>query len=210
MKASESVVMETPNKTIKNSRLVSAFSIVSVVIVLFFSFNFHFSYFQTYDTLIMEVNPSVELVMNRYDRVIDLNFLNQDAQEILDITAFKNKTIDEAIRTFIITLKEHQFFDETQNEFYLTLSSNHANAQTKLNQLEQKTNRLLQQNNIDKIANCQQIDKDEYEELKNANLTPAKHKIIQEILAIDPNYTIETLSQIPLGQLRQILRELRN
>lgn len=210
MQSCKDIKPQQPNKNKRTMKLAVAFSLSAIILMLFFGVYFNLTYNQKYDTLIFEINPSIELIVNQYDRVIDVNVLNQDAEGYFDNERFENKKIYDAINYYIATMKENNFFSNEDNEIYLTLVSNHANSQTRLNKFEEKTNHFLEQNNVNKQAKCNRIEENEYSQIKNLNLTPAKYKLIQKIIELDSQYTIENLSQMTLSQLRQLYRTLNN
>ena len=55
------------------------------------------AYFTPYTYVSLDVNPSIEYSVNRFDRVLSVSAVNGDGTEILKNLDLKNKTIDEAI-----------------------------------------------------------------------------------------------------------------
>ncbi len=56
---------------------------------------------QPANTLTMDVNPSIEIVTNRLDRVVEINPLNKDADELLRDFNPKNKNLEDTVNDLV-------------------------------------------------------------------------------------------------------------
>ena len=63
-------------------------SIVGLCVAGLISYSLYFTEIAFVD---IDVNPSIELSLNRFDRVVDVYAYNDDGQEILDNVSIKNK-----------------------------------------------------------------------------------------------------------------------
>jgi hypothetical protein len=90
-------------------RLAPAFaSFILVAVVGFFSFNL---YFEEVAAIDIDVNPSIELKLNRLDRVVGVYAYNEDGQKVLDAVDVRNMTYDEALRALIEQMVEMGYLD---------------------------------------------------------------------------------------------------
>jgi hypothetical protein len=186
------------------------FAYLSAAVIMVFGMFLTLAITQEYDKVYLELNPSVEFTINRFDRVIDVNYINTDAELLFDNTSTKGKKITEVLEIFVIKAKQQGYFNSENIEMYLTLASTKNNYEERLNDLKSKLNQHLQNNNVavDLITN--RITREEENIISNENVTPAKHAIIVNILALNNNYTFEQLSALSFADLRLLLKQLQN
>ena len=58
------------------------------------------AYFNPYGTVSLDVNPSIEYTINRFDRVLEVSSLNDDGSDVLlqiDTESLRNKNIEDAL-----------------------------------------------------------------------------------------------------------------
>lgn len=55
---------------------------------------------QPANSLTMDVNPSIEIVTNRLDRVVEINPLNDDARELLKGFNQKDRNLERTVMTW--------------------------------------------------------------------------------------------------------------
>jgi len=75
----------------------------------------------------LDVNPSIEYTINCFDRVLDINAVNDDAGELLagmDESALLYQSVDEAVDATILALRESGYFSDTaENDVVISASS---------------------------------------------------------------------------------------
>lgn len=72
------------------------------------------AYAAPYSYVSLDVNPSIEYTLNRFDRVIDVEAVNDDGQAILENAGeFKNLTIEDAITKTVDELVEEGYLPAT-------------------------------------------------------------------------------------------------
>lgn len=75
----------------------------------------------------IDVNPSIELSVNRNDRILKAKPLNDDAVEILDDMNLKNVDLNIAVNAVIGSMVRHGYFDEVENAILVTVSNEDKN-----------------------------------------------------------------------------------
>lgn len=73
-----------------------AFSAMSIVMVMVFSFYLYLRVAPV-TTLTIDFNPSLEIQLNAFDRVVDVVAINEDGEEFLEELSLKNKSLDDAM-----------------------------------------------------------------------------------------------------------------
>ena len=73
------------------------------------------AYLTPYSYVSLDINPSFEFLINRFDRVLEVRAVNDDGEKVVDkisITDLKNKEINEAVKNVIVELKEQGYIIE--------------------------------------------------------------------------------------------------
>ncbi len=73
------------------------------------------AYFTPYSYVSIDINPSFEFSINRFDRVLNVKALNYDGEKVTDeigVAGLKNKEIKEAVKTVIVELKSQGYIDD--------------------------------------------------------------------------------------------------
>ncbi|NNJ29428.1 anti-sigma-I factor RsgI family protein [Lacrimispora defluvii] len=77
------------------------------------------AYAAPYSYVSLDVNPSIEYTLNRLDRVIQVEAVNDDGQAILDelnMTDLKNKSIEDAILATVQQISNEGYFTKSNSE----------------------------------------------------------------------------------------------
>lgn len=71
----------------------------------------------------IDVNPSIELFVNRNDKVLKVEAINPDAVEILDDMELKNVDLNIAVNAVIGSMVRHGYLEGVDNAILVTVSS---------------------------------------------------------------------------------------
>lgn len=71
------------------------------------------AYYTPYSYVSLDVNPSIEYSVNRFDRVLSADAVNNDGIEILQKLSLKNKTIDKAVKETVDEIAQKGYFEGT-------------------------------------------------------------------------------------------------
>lgn len=71
----------------------------------------------------IDVNPSIELSVNRNDKVLKAEPLNSDAEEVLDDMDLKNVDLDIAVNALIGSMVRHGYLDDLDNAILVTVAN---------------------------------------------------------------------------------------
>lgn len=72
------------------------------------------AYFTPYSYVSIDINPSFEFSINRFDRVLNVKAMNYDGERVADgigVSGLRNKEIKEAVKTVIVELKNQGYID---------------------------------------------------------------------------------------------------
>jgi hypothetical protein len=91
------------------SRKAARWSAAAAAVLLISAGVSSYAYFTPVSTISLDVNPSIEYKLNRFDRVVGVEALNEDGQQILEQLKVKNKNIDEALKLTLQQMKAQGF-----------------------------------------------------------------------------------------------------
>lgn len=113
------------------------------------------AYMTPYSYVSLDVNPSFEFSINRFDRVLEVKAVNDDAKEMIqeiNIEGLKNKEIRDAVKNVLTELKEQGYITEGEDGGVVVAASSKS---------EEKTNNLAA---VLKTAVKEEVDKDKDKE----------------------------------------------
>ncbi|KAJ53094.1 hypothetical protein CTM_04565, partial [Clostridium tetanomorphum DSM 665] len=72
-----------------------------------------YAYFKPVSTIVLTINPSIELKVNRFNKVLKVVGLNNDGKKIINEVNIKNKSIDDALNNILKQAKEDKFINDS-------------------------------------------------------------------------------------------------
>lgn len=103
-----------------------------------------YAYYTPVTSVVVDINPSIELKANRFDKVIKANPLNEDAKVILSEVDLKNQTLDNALNLIVQESKEHNYINDAYIEsgkaITVKIDSKNKNKHFELPKFEQYVN----------------------------------------------------------------------
>ncbi len=73
------------------------------------------AYFTPYSYVSLDINPSFEFSINRFDRVLNVNAVNNDGEKVVEkigTAELKNKEINDAVKNVLVELKDQGYIIE--------------------------------------------------------------------------------------------------
>lgn len=98
----------------KNKKLSMVTKICGTAAVLAATAVTGFAYTTPFSYVSIDVNPSVEYSLNRFDRVISVTAVNDDGEKIVDGLNVKNEKISRAVQITIDKLKEEGYLTDEE------------------------------------------------------------------------------------------------
>ena len=80
-----------------------------------------YAYYTPVASVVVDINPSLELKVNKWNRIIKASALNEDGEKMLDSLSIKNKTVDDAL-TMIVEEAENENFINPSNKADINVS----------------------------------------------------------------------------------------
>ncbi len=180
---------------------------VSAAAVLALSIGLSSMWYQYYsvDTVIgIDVNPSIELQVNRNDTVLKAVALNDDANVILDDMKLSGVDYNTAINALIGSMLKNGYINDLKNSILISVDNDDAQKRLDLEErLMQEISAILSDSSVEPALMAQSVSSDE--QLKNLanqyNISLGKATLIQRICAMDSTKTFESLAKLSVNDL---------
>lgn len=189
----------------KISRLKHAYILTAIAFLLVMISGVSYKLYFTPSAYIdVDVNPSVELTINRFGRVIAASPYNSEGDGILKIISIRNTAYTEAVKELLETMEAQGFWDQ-DGLLSLTVQTISSDSERDmLNALNTTVNSVLQRHHSNMEADIFPVT----EEVKNCahekNVSPAKYLAIIELQQADPSASFESCKGHGISEIRQI------
>lgn len=186
---------------------MGAVAAMALLVIGIFSHNL---FFTATAHISIDVNPSVELRLNRFDRVIDTYAFNEDGANILRETNLRGKSYDEAALLFLSAIDADGYIPDGA----LILMTVQAKSSDKEQLLCEALLPFLEENMLIAQPSAEieifPVSLEIWENAHGCHMSPAKYLAIQELLEADESATLEDYADTSIRQIRQRTRECQN
>ncbi len=218
MKKSKTVIK---NKKSNNLFLTPKFvGVCMVVLVLgmagLLGINQYNSQFKVFSIIEFDINPSIELKVNKDEDVIDAIALNDGAKIVLKDMDLKDVDLDVAVNAIIGSMMKNGYLTIDKNSILVSVNNKDKKESERLQkELTEEINELLKASKIDGSVLTQEFEEDENLEklAKEYGISEGKAKLINNVLAAGLKntkgelYTFEQLKDLSINELKVLLEE---
>lgn len=146
------------------------------------------AYASPYTYVSVDVNPSIEYSVNRFDRVLSIRGVNDDGEEIIEKIDFKElkfQTIEKAVLATVDQITAAGYFtDDMEGGIVITTASeDDAKAEDLAASLQQAVEDEVVHNDEDVIVEASSIALERVEEAKQLGVTPGKLNLVEKLQA---------------------------
>lgn len=161
-------------------------------------------YNENFQTIYIDVNPSIALKLNRFDRVIGVEFLNDDAKDLLSDVKLVGADATSAVQTVISACDSAGYVKE-DSQIYISASAKEEQKSEKLlKKLKDSAENMRDEKDETYSVNTYNAKKGEKKEFEKESLSPAKYNIIKEIIEEEDDYRLEDLKGKSMTELHKI------
>lgn len=186
-----------PKRIVSIRRAVLALACIAVLVFAgVFSSN---QYHDKAAYLDIDANPSIELTLNRFGRVIAVDAYNDEGAALLAAVSVKNKPCKDALEILIDEMVRQGYIEDS-GLFSVTVQSD-ADQNELLSEVESYVDEALNTNDKSVDRQVYAVDEETKTQSHDLHLSPAKYLAITELQELDPAVTVEdcrnhTLSEI--------------
>lgn len=149
----------------------------------------------------IDVNPSLELSVNRFGTVVGAQALNEDAQAVLDAVDISNVSYQDALSRLLGSEAMAQYLEEGSFvEVNVTTDDENLAAS-----LESASNTCLRDAGCE--GACHRADGSLREQAHHAGMGVGKYAAAQRLAELDPQTSIEDCAEMSMSELRDRIRD---
>ena len=152
----------------------------------------------------LRINPEVELLADEDGTVIASNAINEDAKDALDGVKLTGRQAEDALELVINKYDEVGYFDKEADVCISAVEEKGKDADKLLKKLQKRAEKI--RGNKKYSVTVLKLTKADKAQAKENGISPGKYRIISEIIAIDPSYTVDDLKDKTMQELKNILK----
>ena len=204
------IVMTEKKKVHWGIKLAAAAAMLALIIGIGFGAGTYRLEHRVVTTVSLDVNPSVELRVNRQERVLEALALNEDAGTVLDGMDLEGSDLNVAVNAVIGSMVRNGYITELSNSVLISVDSEKdADAKALQEKLTAEVSKMLDKREFAGAVLGQTVEPEE--ELKSKaeefGITVGKANLIDTIVREEEQYSFEALAELTVHQLTLILAD---
>lgn len=179
---------------------------IAAMLAVCFGVFFHAG--QTASIIQIDVNPSVELSVNRKDRVVEARALNADGQRVLEGMNLKKTDADVAVNAIIGSMVKQGYFSTSKSAVLVTVINKDPQKSQALGEkiVSDINQTFASQHRQVRIYNQGLVSGENVKkQAKQYGISQGKMAFIDKLIQQDSSLTKEQLSQMSITQLEQVI-----
>lgn len=168
-----------------------------------------YSYYTPYSYIDVDINPSVEIVANRYDRILKVEAINDDGAKVLEAQSFKNKPVNFAVEEIIKQASEKGYMkEEVTNAVMLTVASkDESKAQEVEKKVQEAAKDKIETSGVKSDVLIEKVTIERRDEARQMDISPGKLVLIERLQEVKPEAKVNEYKDTPV---RDILKAIGN
>lgn len=175
------------------------------------TFHYHMENRRVESVIGLDVNPSVELSINRRERVLEARALNADAEEILDGMDLKGVELNVAVNAVVGSMVTHGYLNDLDNAILVTVSNDSVRKAKELRaSVVDDIERTLQENQVEAVVYDQQVIEDEEMEAlaRQYGISYGKAYFLKELIEQNDSLSMEEMEKLSSMTMEEIARRI--
>lgn len=164
-----------------------------------------------YNVIGLDINPSVEITINKKHKIMKLDAMNVEAEQILDGRNYKGWDIADAVETLTVSIKQKGYFQAERNAVLLTVNGTKtSDAKALADELSGTIMLSIDQADTPTtvVSQTMPLKHNFKEEAKANQVSSGKVKLATELSALLPQFTTKQLLELPLETLVEAMELL--
>lgn len=161
----------------------------------------HWLYFTPTVEISIDINPSIELEINRFDKIISLESYNDDGQELIKTLNVKFKDYSEAMNQIFKSEDIISLLEKDEIMTIAVIGSGSTQSEKVLSNLQSYTE---EKHN----TYCYYAHSEEVENAHESGLPCGKYKAYLELKEVNPDITVDDIHHMTMREIRNMIDEL--
>lgn len=185
-------------------------SIASIFILAVFGWSYETRMVDS--QIFLDVNPGVEIVTNRRDKVIDIRWTNEDGRLLVQDYDFKGKEIQQVTEEVLEEMMRKKYLHNDHRFLLLSVyNKNREKADSQRVVLDRSIHEYLESRSVDPIVLSQKLEKtstiEEYS--KKYEVSINKMTFIRNLMILNPDFEIEELVDLKIEELVLLSQDMK-
>lgn len=157
--------------------------------------------------LSLDINPSVELGVNHFGKVVSAEAYNEDGETILDGQSVMGSTVKDAVSTLVKSADEKGFIaDDGSTVVSVTAETDDSGTAAELEETAaQGADEAVKSEGDTATIQKDNVALERRAEAQKLGITPGKLNLIQKLQALDPNATVD---QYKDAKVKDIMKQI--
>lgn len=159
----------------------------------------------------IDVNPSIELSVNRKDKILSAQALNTDAVEIIDGMDLKGVDLDIAVNAVIGSMVKHGYLQDLENAILVTVNNDSVSkAKALRSTVVEDIQDSLKENQVEAVVYDQQaVETDEVKTLAEQHgISYGKAYFLEELISQSPELSMDDMDRLSTMTMEEIAKEI--
>lgn len=144
----------------------------------------------------IDVNPSIELELNRFDKVIDAHASNDDGAAVLDGVSIEGLSYEEALTVLMQSASFAPYLDSDAYVQFSVVTDDSSQEQALMRASEECIARMPVQ------GSCHSVSSEVHAEAHDAGMGCGRYLAASELVQLDPSLSIEDCRGMSMAELR--------
>lgn len=201
------VYMKNEKKTSKKGLIIGLSTCLVACVCLFIGLGYFNNNLKVATTIGIDVNPSIELTINKNEKVLDVIANNDDAKIILEGMDLSGSNINVAVNALIGSMVRNGYIDELANSILISVDNPDSAESERLRQkiVDELNSFINSGNNISVVSQSISSNSDAEALAKQYGISVGKLELIEKLIAKNNLYTYEGLKDLSINELNLLL-----
>ncbi len=200
-------IMEENKKTRFKFRYTGLIAACVAVLIGIFGFGYYFMNYAVDSTVSLDVNPSIEIKVNRGEKVLEVTPLNEDGKIVLGDMDLKGSSLDVSVNALIGSMLRNGYLSDISNSVLVSVDGNDPERSAQMQKrLSEEISALLQTDSFSGAVLSQTIQQDDNVKslAEQYGISEGKAQLISQIAGKNPRYMFEELVPLSINELNLI------
>lgn len=192
-------------------RIIGALAAVCLCMVVLAGGSYTYQNGKVDSVIGIDVNPSVELSVNKRNKVLEAEALNEDARQIMEGMDLEGVDLNVAVNAVIGSMVTHGYLDDLDNAILVTVSNDSIKKATSLRtSVVNDIQDTLEEKQVKAVVYDQQvIEEEEVKELaKEYGISYGKAYFLKELIEQNSSLTMEDMEKLAPLTMEEIAGEI--
>lgn len=172
-----------------------------------------YAYYQTpVSYLSLDINPSVEIGVNAFDKVVKVKGTNDDGNKILAKISIKGSNVRVAVSTLVYSAVDNGFIaDNGSSVVSITSETDNSKTAAKLeNDAETGANQALQETDTTATVIKDNVALARRDQARALGISPGKLNLINKLQKVDPTATVDEYKDASVKDIMKTIKDSKD